>query len=51
MFNPNMALIDGINFAADAVLQGLQVADLDQLLAVRRRHAQPQNQGAHFLLS
>ena len=48
MLDPHVAFVDGEYFALDAMLKGLQVADLDELLAGGRRYAEGQQECAHF---
>jgi hypothetical protein len=42
MLNPHVALVDSVDFAADSMLKGLKVSNLDQLLAARSCHPQTQ---------
>ena len=51
MLDPDVVLVDGIDLSGDPMLEGLQVANLDQLLtASHSHHARHQQHSAHFLV-
>jgi hypothetical protein len=50
MLNPHVAFVDSVDFAADSMLKGLKVSNLDQLLAAHSCHPQTQQESPHFFL-